>query len=234
MAIVKASKTPQYHLYEFDTSKLDQDKLKTYYSLVTKIQTLIPECWLMGGAIRDLIYGHEPKDLDFFANILRLNRNYSYTFDMAVPDLFNVQVHSVRTNGPFSEYDTQSVVYQDQDKTFYEFVIKNASPAKVLSSFDFSFNQAACDGKSILVSREFLDTFETKKVILLNVQNRERAKKRVEKFKAKFKDLDFTQPIDSVNLKISGNKAPTLFGNTIYIDPTDSPQQWHTFTTQTE
>jgi hypothetical protein len=233
-----------YHL-------LDTPLVTEIFQLHNKIKEHVPNVYLAGGALRDLVYGKIIRDFDFYFNFDDRLPNMSYLSDVVFPKqlgyIFNGlgNEQSYESIGINTVYNFKSLLEKPKLQLIY-FGINTIE--KVVSDFDFSFNQIWFDGSEVKVSNAFLETLDTKKVTLINPKIRDMNSFtiRVDKFQRKFPELNFDLVINS-KLEIQKPKKAVLRSKSltdgllggglvsvttqtgVHIAP-PNPDQWVTFT----
>lgn len=93
------------NVFNFDLSLEDRlDKYITKYFYITKIISNLTQVYLVGGAIRDLMYGKSPKDLDFV-----VLGNSNNEFILQVFEKFNIKYELNKLGGFKIEYNNMII-----------------------------------------------------------------------------------------------------------------------------
>jgi hypothetical protein len=158
-----------------------------YGALLQRIRRMSPSAVLVGGAVRDTIFGREVKDLDFMvlsdADVSGIERALSVT----VSDVLGFD----RMQGR-SEYDEDANVYrvfETEDKRINILHVGDITSRVI--TFPDSISQIIFDGAEVYVTQRFIDTARTHVITHSHEPQRELKAERRERIAAKYPDFEF-------------------------------------------
>ena len=158
-----------------------------YGALLRRIRRLSPSAVLVGGAVRDTIFGREVKDLDFMVLSEADVSGIETALSVTVSDVLGFD----RLHGR-SEYDADANVYrvfETADKKLNILLVGDILHRVV--TFPDSISQVIFDGDSVLATQRFIDTASTHVITHSHEPQRELKADRRARIVAKYPDFSF-------------------------------------------
>lgn len=162
------AKPGRFHMIEVPAS---------WQRLILTIREQDPKAIIAGGAVRDLILGRKPKDLDIFVSVrahtLAVMRpsGYSWGFN-AYHDALNSSAFRIRN---IYQSKWRGIIQPLQSIELEEMA---DDPLTLIENFDFGICMAAYDGKEIIRSRHFDHDVEHKVFTLRHCRSLVKSKQR--------------------------------------------------------
>lgn len=158
-------------------------------TVLSKVQEYFPGAKIAGGCLRDSLLGHPVKDVDIFIPVDALFTKEDVPFELSADlglALVSESVYGQKAN----DLDSRDVmcVFRYAGEYTYDFVF--ASPTDCdIRTFDLSVCQIDYDGKTVGVSDDFMESLQTRKVYVMNVNRADRQAARMERILSKLTDF---------------------------------------------
>lgn len=154
----------------------------SWQRLIDEAREHDPHAIIAGGAIRDLICGRKPKDIDLFT-----------LHGTAPAGLLGPSVHISGYNndscGPYTIEGIYQIRKKDVEYPIQLIKLDHAiDPLELIESFDFGICMAAYDGKEIIRSRHFDEDAEKHIFTLRHCRDKAAAEKRYQRISKRYID----------------------------------------------
>jgi len=187
---------------------------KEVMAVFTEIKSVFPSAVIAGGALRDLHYGKAPKDFDIFIPETEdeFKQHSVGLMQAAFPEakaqgapLEPTQQEEVSSSSGTTVLSSIRSIYgvYELKRDGFEFdIIFGDTRAADINLFDFSFNQIACDGKTVWYTAAYEETYRTRVVTVIRSPQTElqedRFRDRFKRFAKKFPELKFRDTFNRV------------------------------------
>lgn len=149
-----------------------------WHDALVDLQKTDPKAILAGGCIRDLWYGVEPKDLDFFTA-------------GPFPSWFDPQDSGMDYDG--MQYVVAVGGYKIESRDVNVVQVEDIEPIAILETFDLGFCQIGYDGKSIIRTPAFDWDFKYNIITLRQINRYRRSIRRYARINQRY-NLDLAIP----------------------------------------
>jgi hypothetical protein len=164
---------------------------RTWLQLLRVMELHFPEVLLAGGAVRDLILGKRPKDLDLWVNPHTADAEFLKANLRAFP---RDPANSALISQPSAAHQIESIWTCNWKGTAVEIIVLNApliaDPEALTSTFDIGLCQAAMyPSGMVYLSEHFTKDLRDHTMTVIRDETPHSTLARLERFKAKFPDF---------------------------------------------
>lgn len=149
-----------------------------WHDALIDLQKLDPTAILAGGCIRDLYYGQEVKDLDFFTKGPLPN--------WAEPHKSNIDYEGM-------QYIVAVGSFKVQSREANVIMVDGVEPIAILNTFDFGFCQIGYDGKQIIKTPAFDWDFKHGLITMRHIDRYRRSLRRYARINQRY-NMDLSIP----------------------------------------
>lgn len=156
--------------------------------VLAKIQGVFPGAIIAGGALRDIEYSKQPKDVDIFCPVEEYEDGESFS---KLEDIFpqaKIMAASLYGREKNMERDVMAVYNYDSGQYKYDFIICKPNAAN-LENFDLSICQISFDGRDYKRTAAYKQTQEDRIIKVMNINRPDRQEKRLQRIIAKFPEF---------------------------------------------
>ena len=157
--------------------------------MLAKLQTQWPEAIIAGGALRDLDYHKEVKDLDIWIPCDSTEIIHEHMVRLGLSEQSDEGIEAAYE---ITERETDRLIFAlyniERDGVDFDIIFCTRQGADI-STFDFSICQIAFDGKRRYTTPEYTTTLANRIITQENVRPVKRLQERIERIHAKFPDM---------------------------------------------
>lgn len=166
------------------------------------LQGVYPSAIIAGGALRDIFFNKPVKDVDIFVELDRDTINtdtfleeVANTLESVLEEDSDVKLIAASTySGTDLDRDILCIFNIVVNSKTYDIIFIARGSVPAVEKFDVNICQIYYDGYKVITTSAFDDCVETKTIKVLNVNRKDRGRKRLERMQAKFPEFTIEWP----------------------------------------